>query len=41
VLPGHDIPNLVLVGLSSGSVSIFNEAGAVHYLYDVSAVLLG
>jgi len=43
-VPGDDIPNLQVVGLSKGGtanyIQVYNAAGYLHYLADVTAVIL-
>ena len=42
VVPGADVPNSVVVGLSaSDALSVFNAAGSVQYIVDVSALVIG
>ena len=42
VRPGEDVPNLAVAALSPDDlVTIYNEAGSVHYIFDVTAVVLG
>ena len=42
VLPGEDVPNLAVSALSpSGLVNIYNDTGAVNYIFDVTAAVLG
>jgi hypothetical protein len=42
VLPGEDVPNAAVVALSaSDGLAVYNQAGTVHYLLDVSALVLG
>ncbi len=42
VAPGEDVPNAAVLALSAGDgLAVFNQAGSVHYLLDVSALVLG
>jgi hypothetical protein len=42
VLPGQDIPNLAVAGLSgSETLGVYNQAGTVHTIMDVTALVLG
>ena len=42
VRPGEDVPNLAVAALSPDDlVTIYNEAGSVNYIFDVTAVVLG
>lgn len=42
VRPGEDVPNLAVSALSpDGLVKIYNNSGAVNYIFDVTAAVLG
>lgn len=41
VVPGEDVPNLAVTGLAAGQVGVFNAAGSVDYIFDVTAVVIG
>ena len=39
--PGEDVPNLAVTGVTGGQVGVFNSAGTVDVIVDVTAVVLG
>ena len=41
LVPGEDVPNLVVTGVAGGQVGVYNAAGLVDYIFDVTAVVLG
>ena len=42
VKPGQSVPNLAVARLSGNeTLDVYNLAGRVHYIFDVSALVLG
>ena len=35
------MPNLAVTGVAGGQVGVFNAVGAVDYIFDVTAVVIG
>ena len=42
VVPGAPVPNLAVARLNAqDDLSVWNQAGSVHYIFDVTALVLG